>query len=170
MRNIRNSVFETNSSSTHSICITTDRKSKLSYPQSLSFACRTFGWEIDRLYDCEDKAAYLYSSILSMYDGGEVEDIIDGITYQLSQVGVKCYFEKPHYYNYHGEYWCNNAGIDHAGEDDHRQFVDDILSDSDLLLSFLFSDDSFVITGNDNCNCNTDIDVDYSHKEYYKGN
>lgn len=39
MHVVRNSVFETNSSSTHSICITCNRRAALSHPKKLHFAC-----------------------------------------------------------------------------------------------------------------------------------
>ena len=43
IKKIRQSVFETNSSSTHSICIATD--TTIDFPKSLHFEFGEFGWE-----------------------------------------------------------------------------------------------------------------------------
>ena len=74
MRQVRNSVFETNSSSTHCICIVTDRKAELEYPEKVYFRCDDFGREPAELRSVEDKAAYLYSSILSLYEMKKAEN------------------------------------------------------------------------------------------------
>ena len=58
MKQIRKGVFETNSSSTHSICIAKD--AELTIPQSLHFSFGEFGWECDTLYSVSEKASYLY--------------------------------------------------------------------------------------------------------------
>ena len=56
---------------------------------------------------------------------------------------------------------------------DHSYELDDFLEiceDEDKLMKFLFSSESFIITGNDNDDYNVDINVNYPHDEYYKGN
>ena len=37
-------------------------------------------------------------------------------------------------------------------------------------MRYLFSSESFIITGNDNDDHSVDINVKYDHEEYYKGN
>ena len=61
---IRRGVFETNSSSVHSISIIKD-DFKGSLPKKFTIDCNgEFGWEVDT-YDCPiSKAAYLYQAIL----------------------------------------------------------------------------------------------------------
>ena len=49
-------------------------------------------------------------------------------------------------------------------------FLDAICEDEDSLMRFLFSDLSFIITGNDNDDEDVDINVSYAYDEYYKGN
>jgi hypothetical protein len=49
-------------------------------------------------------------------------------------------------------------------------FLNAVCEDENKLMSYLFSDLSFIITGNDNDDEDVDINVDYAHDEYYKGN
>lgn len=166
MRQERCGVFETNSSSTHSICITKDRRDRLMYPSKLVFRCRNFNWEHLCLSTPEEKAAYLYASLLSLRNKKDAENAKNKIFNMLGEVGVECEFEQAKYFGG----WCENAHVDHAGEDEHRDFVNKVLSNRGRLTRYLFSDHSFVLTGNDNEGHDVGIYVDYSHEEYYKGN
>ena len=60
----------------------------------------------------------------------------------------------------------NKGYIDHGRE--AEDFVKAVCSDEDTLLHYLFSDKSYVKTGNDNDDEDVDIHVDYPHKEFYK--
>ena len=61
---IRRGVFETNSSSVHSISIIKDNF-KGSLPSQFTINCDgEFGWEVKTYDDTESKAAYLYQAIL----------------------------------------------------------------------------------------------------------
>ena len=62
----------------------------------------------------------------------------------------------------------SGAYIDHGAET--IKFVEDVCSDENKLINFLFSDQSFILTGNDNSGTDVTIRVDYEHDEYYKGN
>ena len=42
--------------------------------------------------------------------------------------------------------------------------------DDEMLKRYLFSDDSFILTGNDNEDGYQDIKVNYEYDEFYKGN
>ncbi len=57
MIQIRKGTFETNSSSTHSICISKEPVTK--YPKSIHFYLGRYGWEQDTVVDT---ASYLYNS------------------------------------------------------------------------------------------------------------
>lgn len=167
MRQERRCVFETNSSSTHSVCITTERKAELAYPEKLVFRCRDFCWEYQRLSTPDEKADYLYASILSLQSREEAENSKNKIYAMLGELGIECEFEQAKYF---GDGWCENAHVDHAGEDDHLGFVNRVLSNRGRLIRYLFSNQSFVLTGNDNEAHDVGICVDYRHEEYYKGN
>lgn len=100
MRQVRQSVFETNSSSTHCMCIVSDRKAELVFPCRLRFSCEEYGRERGELRSAEDKASYLYSSILSLFERKKAEDAKSWIMEELGKVGVECDFETPEYH------WC----------------------------------------------------------------
>lgn len=172
MRQIRKSVFETNSSSTHSICITTERDIELNIPKdALHFYCGEFGWEWRALRTTEDKASYLYSSILTVYGNKEAEEKKNVLFDMLGEDGIECVFEEPKYNQYGNYVFCDNASIDHAGEGEHKDFVESVLRNKRRLYRYLFSSQSFVLTGNDNdYDRDVSINVDYKHDEYHKGN
>ena len=138
MLQIRGSVFETNSSSTHSICIS---KAKAKIPQNytLRFRLDEYGWEEDAVYDT---ASYLYTAIM---DGPDnlVELRMDKLKASLDNLGIKSEFDEPKI-----DCWgCRNYGIDHSYE--CADLIDALLSDEDLLARYLFGD-SVIYTGNDN--------------------
>ena len=61
MINVRQNLFETNSSSVHAICIAKDNNYYI--PKSLHFAFGEFGWETEVLTNPESLASYLYTAI-----------------------------------------------------------------------------------------------------------
>lgn len=161
MIKIRRSVFETNSSSTHSICITKNNNA-VSLPDKVVFAGRDFGWEQDIHYDTESKAAYLYTAIcqLGRYGALDKSKLIQFIADTLANNGIDYEFMPLD----------DECCIDHVSELD--EFVASVCHSARRLLRFLFSAESFIVTGNDN---EEGIDsyypsVDYRHEEFYKGN
>lgn len=163
MKQIRRNVFETNSSSTHSICIT--KNDLLNDKRTfVDFTFGEFGWEYGTLTTIREKASYLYTGIYSVcYDDSKrLKYCLDSVKETLSSNGIDCEFEEKS-----KSYW-DNGYVDHGNE--LNDFVNDLVGDSDKLMRYLFSDDSFVITGNDNDESDVDINVDYEHNKYYKGN
>lgn len=67
---IRNNVFETNSSSTHAICISKKNPSTAELQRTtVLFECGRFGWEVETYKDISSRASYLYQAILDLnYD------------------------------------------------------------------------------------------------------
>lgn len=167
MRQIRKGTFETNSSSVHSICITKEM-TNVALPESLYFGFGNFGWE----WDCHDtpeiKAAYLHTAIYELYKDVEVKKLVGNLSDILSKYGVKTEFAEPpktcKYFNM--------GYIDHV--EDLNEFVTDVLSDETRLIKYLFSVDSFILTGNDNDDemlakaC--DFIPNYECEMYEKGN
>lgn len=172
MRKVRQLVFETNSSSTHCMCIVSDRKAELVYPDRLTFSCKEYGRGRGELRSAEDKASYLYSSILSLFERKKAENAKSWIMGELGKVGVECDFEIPEYRRYGAGVYCCNAYVDHAGEDDHMMFVESVLRNSGRLLRYLFSDKSVVLTTSDEVDDDRveNFRADYKHEFYYKGN
>lgn len=161
MKKIRKGVFETNSSSTHSICVAKDME--LIIPEKLHFGFGEFGWEEDRLSSIGEKASYLYTGLFSNQRNDDIEKIIS----ILKSKGIDITVEEPIYTD--GSKWASNEGyVDHANE--LTEFLDAICTSEEKLMSFLFSPFSFILTGNDNEDSDIEINVDYDHYEYEKWN
>lgn len=147
MKQIRNGVFETNSSSVHSICIQKDKN--ITLPNSIHFYIGEYEWE----FDCVDTASYLYTLILNSEDKEEKLNTLKNV---LDKHNINYTFEEPEL----KEYWGGNKYLD-TGYVDHgyeaADFVDAVLNDEDLLLRCLFGTGSCVYTGNDNVDEESDM-------------
>ena len=121
MRQIRNGVFETNSSSVHSICIQKDKN--ITLPNSIYFYTDEYGWE----FDCVNTASYLYTAILSTYDKDEAEEKIKQIKTVLDKHSISYDFEEPLYYN--GQYYKLYPKIkdEDIGTNTSNKFVDALI-------------------------------------------
>ena len=139
MFQIRNGVFETNSSSTHSICISKTPVANL--PDFVCFTPGEYGWENVTV---DDTASYLWEAIL---DGPPllVEPRKERLAAALDRLGVKYYFKYPKKSS-DGE-WYEYGYVDHA--EACADLIEALLSNDDLLAHYLFGD-SFINTGNDN--------------------
>lgn len=147
-RQIRRGCFETNSSSTHAICIAKEGYKKRDY---IEFEIGEFGWEFDTYHDMHSKASYLITAI---FDQGkdyadeklrQLKDILDDnhIEYVIPEPDIDSWeYDDKIYYHYDIDGY-----IDHA--DDTREFLEAVLSDSNRLMRYLFGD-SMIVTGNDN--------------------
>lgn len=184
MIQIRSNVFETNSSSTHSICIP---KKTNKVNQHIDFAIGEYGWENRTV---TNTASYLYTAILDGFSYDDAMERIEKLTSILDSHNISYDFEKPKWMEFENgsKYLDWNSGcIDHACET--REFVDAVLNDEDMLLRYLA--DGIIYTGNDNqddvldgCDIALDTYYDYgSNKEvpnpyhdeenydyFYKGN
>lgn len=167
MINIRKGCFETNSSSTHSICISKLKDYKI--PSALYFELGEFGWQSRVYFGARDLASYLYTALWELYSD---TDIVQYEKY------------KNHIYEVLGKHDCeavfceptpNSFGwvdgyIDHCYN--LRDWVDRLMNSEATLMRYLFSPESFILTGNDN-------DGGYIHiretmnfenvEEFYKG-
>ena len=170
MKKIRKGMFETNSSSTHTI-IVTDRKTEPGL--FVDFAIGEFGWQFGRIDTVNMKASYLYTMACECLERDVYQDLYE----TLAKYDVKCSCSVPavfkKYSGDNGQY-LDNGYVDHCY--DGKDFVERMLSHEHALLKYLFSDESFVVTGNDNCDedeykwMEDQADVDYPHTTYYKGN
>ena len=141
-RQIRRNVFETNSSSTHSIAIS---KHPATIRKHISFRIGEYGWK----NDCVDTASYLYTAILEQDDA---TDMLEQLKNILDKYSIEYEFEKCRYItSSDGEYrWLEYGYIDHSNET--RELIFELLNNEDLLMRYLFGDSS-VYTGNDNQYC-----------------
>ena len=141
---IRNNVFETNSSSTHSIAIPNEMNTPLSY---ISFSIGEFGWS----WEEADPADYFYTAIYEVSPTIEeandkisrLKEILESndIKYTLGEVRYREFESNGHKY-----LGLDNGYIDHS--EDLIAFIEELLNDEYKLLRFLGG--GLVFTGNDN--------------------
>lgn len=165
MINIRKNIFETNSSSTHAICVA--KENDYTIPANLYFTFDEFGWENRTYYLTEELASYLYTAICTILERDKSEEYKNYIYETLAKYGCECSFEEAKY----GRYGCEKGYIDHGYE--LKEWLDALRHSEKKLLRFLFSPDSFIITGNDNTDTFDDTveDTDFSKVEvWYKWN
>lgn len=167
-KQVRQGVFETNSSSVHTITISdTDGYQKELNEYSgkvVGFSSGEFGWEHEEYISLDEKASYLWTGIVtcSMYTPEQIEKIKENITSVLMEHGVNAWFENYEIDEYTAtdgtkRVFCNFprfSYIDHAACLDswfNELFPNDGEEiNGDMLLWFLFNPDSSIITGNDN--------------------
>lgn len=164
MRQIRNGVFETNSSSTHSIAIPKSCDN-INY---ISFNIDEFGWE----WREANPADYFYTAIYTTsYTKDEAEEKIEKLKDILNSHGINYRFGRAETHIWHSDYdnkdylCLDNGYIDHG--DELRDFVDELLNDGDKLVRFLSM--GFVFTGNDNSDTEERcfIERDQEFLDYY---
>lgn len=142
-------MFETNSSSTHSISISKEKVSPFNIPKFIQFNLDDFGWE----YGEANKADYLYTAAAQLYDKNRLEEFKNYVLTSLLDIGVDCSFAEPTYKEYtvdcngNKDVYLDNGHIDHV--DGLTDFLSAIADDNSMLLRYLFGD-SHIYTGNDN--------------------
>lgn len=146
---IRKGLFETNSSSTHTIVIANNNRNdfKKSLPEKLYFNAGCFGWEFDKYTDVHDRASYLFTGLLSY---SVCEKYIPIIKKTLKKYDVEAVFPEIAIKNKYEQLKNDNTYyyVDHSEE--LEDFFELVCNDEVLLMNFLFSPESFIATGNDN--------------------
>ena len=143
-RLIRAGVFESNSSSTHAICIAKEGYVKSNY---IEFEIGEFGWEFNTYSDIHSKASYLITAIFNS-DKDYADEKLQQLKDILDSNNIEYTIPTPKVDSWeYGSYYDIDGYIDHVEET--REFVEAVLSDSDRLMRYLFGD-SMIITGNDN--------------------
>ena len=180
MIQVRRNVFETNSSSTHSICIVTDDRAETIYPSKFIFKCGQFGWEFRNYNDPVSKGQYFYTGLCELYGKEKIREVMRDIEqYFKTEHNIDVFVDEPDYRKstYNGkeyEYIDSDCGyIDHVT--DAQDLIDALVQDKELLIDFLFKDASFVATGNDNAYEEERMTMEVppyglEYKEFYKGN
>lgn len=136
----REGCFETNSSSTHAICIPTEQAYM---PSHIHFGIDNFGWSAEEA----SPETYLYTAILCVYgqDEDELQERLKCLKDILNKHGISYTFSKPEWSTGRCRY-LTNGSIDHSEE--VTDLVVDLLRDEDLLLRYLSGAE--IQTGNDN--------------------
>lgn len=145
MIQIRDNVFETNSSSTHSLCISKEEFDKSLIPKYLNIrADEEFGWQQQTYYTPEEKANYLFQTLYDCDCRAEIEALTEKINNIAQKYNIRVSFPKPE----KDEFGMYTGGyVDHAGE--AIPFVQELIDDEDKLCRFLFNSDSRIYTGSD---------------------
>ena len=177
---IRRGVFETNSSSVHSISIVKDSFNG-SFPAKFTIDCNgEFGWEVDTFDDSSSKAAYLYQAIryypTFILHGKEkrnvntdkeiLQNLMDKFIGNLESYGIEVdckyrftkiesnEFESGKTYDYVVFVDENGKESEDYGYLDHggqaKELVDYVLSSPENTIKFIFDERCFIETGNDN--------------------
>ena len=161
-RQIRNSVFETNSSSTHSIAIPYN----CDETNYISFHIDEFGWGFNKV----DAADYFYTAIYETSDTEtEVDEKIKRLKQILDEHGIEYRLPNPRTNIWHSDYddkdyiSLDYGYIDHGYE--LKGFVNELLEDGDKLVRFLSG--GLVFTGNDNSDSDGFVDRNREFLEDY---
>lgn len=175
MKQIRKGTFETNSSSTHSICVPREERF-MDIPEKLEIDIKDyeFGWEHEKYSSVDEKLAYIVMGITARaYSQGfmesckEMGQLLETIGKWVKHVEIHGLFFEC----YEGRSYIEEEDygyVDHANE--MSELLDAVLNDENELKRYLFSKDAFILTGNDNEESDVDIKVSYPYNDYYKGN
>lgn len=171
---VRNGVFETNSSSVHSISVVKmrtkgdwesyleeDYRKGMIGGSKIVFRPKCYGWEFALLDDVNEKASYLasvaYHLISSEIKGqASVDDeynaYLDRFAKQakkwLDEDDLAYRFVKPKVSKWSSGCEYVETSVDHGGE--AKEFYDYVMSSKENFLGFLLMPNSIVWTGNDN--------------------
>lgn len=129
---LRKNVFETNSSSIHSICIS--KNDDYTLPAVCKFELKEYGWGPDYEYNVKN---YLYTALACLNRTEEIEKLKE----ILERHNVRAEFES---YSSDDDFY-----IDHP---DLEELIEYLFKDENenTLLSFLFGSKSIVLIYNDN--------------------
>lgn len=132
MHKIRSETFETNSSSVHTIVIQ-KQPAKNIYP--INIMSGQYGWERDWLATPGERASYLYTAMTNLLDTQRADKFMRNILPEDIRYACKIKGSTDGY-------------IDHA--EDLKPWVNDLLQDHNKAIRFIFGDESYVYTTNDN--------------------
>lgn len=182
MRKIRTGVFETNSSSCHSLCLSKDFFNSVNIPETsyktgiLDVYLSCYGWEWYRYYKLENKLSYILTSIIARsHMGASLQE--DQKSIQLSELmpkfeGVLGEFEFKLLENIRNvvkEVFdmeiCVHFSSDFYIDHESQYMYQDLALDN--VKEFLLSPLSYIETGNDNSEHPLFIATDKGSSELY---
>ena len=147
MKKIRNGIFETNSSSSHSIVISSEN---YVFPENDEIYIETgeYGWEIETYESFSDKVSYALTFVVN-YNPEKLEMLNRTLVNSLPL--TKIYYNNLSYDEFiqyiNNEKYHNELGyIDHQSVDRAAK----IFKSEEDLFDFLFSENSYFTTDNDN--------------------
>lgn len=180
MVQIRRGVFETNSSSVHTIAIDERDLNKNKLPKKVTFKLDNYGWGFSNISRIQD---YIWTAIvMSVQYGSEygtsnspdylpksMEEAMEIVGKAFAKYGIETEFLdesrrglnfirlKDYHDERHPERHCNRLKVremSDSGDIDHYEDVggllDKVLKDPDELVKLVCGEKSFIVTGNDN--------------------
>ena len=154
MKNIRHSVFETNSSSTHSISISSNTNTLDTLPVDeegkLHVEFGEFGWEEETYRDAGNKLMYAATWVFghepdTEYGTGNIKEFIKYKT-MLEEVLKEQTGAKEIIYKKEKGRWSPTGYIDHQSSD----VCEEAFESKEKLRNFIFNPTSYFETDNDN--------------------
>jgi hypothetical protein len=129
---------------------------KLNIPKTVKFDTdMEFGWDFDIYKDVNSKVSYLWILICSKYSNYSNQELFSKIKQRLINVLISAgveeiiFAEEKYHKGYYATAFLNIPGyIDHYTE--VSEMLEELLSNDQMLLSYLFNSDSIIGTGNDN--------------------
>lgn len=187
-KQIRKRVFETNSSSSHSLTLSPGELVAQPFSDDvlrsgvLSVEVGKYGWEWRRLYAPASKISYLLTQITSgnlpketALRGESLTDVLREkysnfmslCSVVMAHTGVDIVVERP--------YLASDEDTDSDSDSDSYGYIDhdsvgvgmELFNDEEKLKQFLFSKDSYIETGNDNSSPPAHIGTDIGSSEAY---
>lgn len=138
---VRLGVFETNSSSTHSISIGTMEPNDIPNVEGneINIHFGEYGWEWQTFSNVEDRMSYAATFAFNYGTDADI-DLFSKVV--LKATGAR----RINYKDYSDDKWYRRGHIDHQSDDIAKEaFVSE-----EMLKQFLFAPDSEFATGNDN--------------------
>lgn len=167
----RAGVFETNSSSSHSLTIDSSVLLANPLPKEIErsgvieLSIGDFGWEWYRYYSFKNKLAYLLADIMGSAYEGNTYDTRDGSLLDAHpRAESLCRFVKDFTGCDIAVYQQSYSGVDHQSQGRSLYLHDNEEKLKDLLLGA----ESFIETGNDNTPCGKTINTDRGPEAYYQ--
>ncbi len=171
MHKIRKSVFETNSSSSHSLTLSSNELAAQPFSKdvlrsgSVTAYKGDYGWEWYRYYSAQAKLNYLLTQLFSDdIPMGDPHEVTRELREEDARFDMMCRVVKEH------------TGVDVLVAPGSTGYIDhdsvgvglDAFGSEDKLRSLLFSEENYIETGNDNSGPAWSIGTDRGDEFYYR--
>ena len=177
MVKVRGPMWETNSSSTHSIIVGGEVPEVA--PVAITFDLGSYGWGFQALETIGERAAYFYTAAC-LVKGYDVFPEIEALLRPFGIAAKRDWTQIPNWHVMkHGDSewkYLTNGDIDHSGDPELAAFVEKCMGEGDYLVKYLLGSHSRVITGNDNSDeepfewFEEHSQLEDGDEEWYKGN